>query len=99
MYNPDIQKLFGRVPVKTVVHLIHHSLKVGVDGRGNLFLEATHGIKEEEEQSELHQTELKHVLAPYLATMNINWPAAERAFANKRGIPVTIGHRKAEPQP
>lgn len=99
LYNDDIEQLFYQVPVKTQVFLIHHSLKVGADQRGNLYLESERGFDKTSEQSELNQTDLQHVLAPYQAHMQINWHLAERVANNHRGIPVIIGHQKQRPQP
>jgi len=88
MYPEDIESLFRLVQVGTRVHIINQPLKTGWVG-GVLYLEV-HPPLPTDPTLTLTDLTRRLVEATRERGVRINWPAAERALAEARGIPVAV---------
>ena len=90
MYPEDIESLFRVIKVGTKVRIINQAVKTGWN-QGVLYLEV-HPLLENSGATPVDLTELTRILvaATRARPVRINWPLAERALREARGMPVAV---------
>ncbi|GGD09870.1 L,D-transpeptidase family protein [Halopseudomonas salina] len=95
MRNEDITQLFPQIPLNTPVRIVNQPFKLGLDGRGDLYLEVHTPLDEHGLPSTLdRQAAIQALLAQRTDVsggVRLDWQAIRDAVFAEEGIPVRIG--------
>jgi L,D-transpeptidase ErfK/SrfK len=93
MYPEDIERLFGRVAVKTPVTIVNQPFKAGWLG-DDLYLEV-HIAEDDEKSGNREPAGIVPASVANVAGVYVDWDAVRRARDENTGLPVLVGGRRS----
>jgi L,D-transpeptidase ErfK/SrfK len=91
LFPEDIESLFPKVPIGTVLRVIHVPFKAGWSADGHLYLEAHEPLSDPQHKASSSLSQLIHTIQEVIQTHHlVNWSTAKKAAQTPYGYPIRI---------